>query len=326
MSDRDRTPPAASPWPRRLALATAACAVPLVFFGGTVTTLHAGLAIDGWIVVEPGRGDHLLWLYPVDKWFRDVGTFVEHTHRLLGSLVGLLAIATLVAAFAAQRRSAPRALASAALLAVIGQGTLGGLRVLERSEELAFLHGAVGQAVFALLGACAVVTSRGWAEALPAIHDRAGWLRRLSLVAVGAVYLQIVAGAWLRHSGAPAALVLHGILVVVVAAAVLLLAREIGRTGVARLLRLRRILLGSLVLQVLLGILAFAIVYLVDGREGGGLGTSVLPTMHVVGGAALLLASVATSMWVHRLPAAGEPDPAGPRRDRGSLGGLEGAR
>src|SRR5262249_41575588 len=72
----------ASPWPRRLALAALVAAVPLVFFGGTVTTLHAGLAIDGWLVLEPGRGDHFLWLYPVDKWFRDVGTFVEHTHRL----------------------------------------------------------------------------------------------------------------------------------------------------------------------------------------------------------------------------------------------------
>src|SRR5688500_7568632 len=86
-----------SAWRRRLALATLALALPLAFFGGSVTTLGAGLAIDGWLILEPGRGDWFLWFYPLEQWFRDVGTFVEHSHRLLGSGVGLLAIATAVA-------------------------------------------------------------------------------------------------------------------------------------------------------------------------------------------------------------------------------------
>ena len=78
---------APSPWPRRLAWATLLAALPLVLFGGTVTTLRAGMAIDGWFVLEPGRGDHFLLAYPLEKWLRDPGTFTEHTHRLFGVLV-----------------------------------------------------------------------------------------------------------------------------------------------------------------------------------------------------------------------------------------------
>ena len=284
MRDAEREPAgAASPWPRRLALATLVAAVPLVFFGGTVTTLHAGLAIDGWLVLEPGRGDHFLWLYPVDKWFRDVGTFVEHSHRLLGSLVGLLAVATLVATFALDRRRATRALAAAALLGVVVQGAIGGLRVLEKSENLAFLHGAIAQAVVALLGA-------SWlSSALPlesAGSLRLGWLAAIS------VYAQIVAGAWLRHGGGVPALAVHGILAAVVGILVFQLARSFGSGAPG----LRHILLALLTTQFALGFAAFGVVWLGPEHASGAapaLGSSVFPTLHVLIGGSLLLACVA---------------------------------
>jgi cytochrome c oxidase assembly protein subunit 15 len=329
MTDRTKASPAAtSPWPRRFAVATLAAAVPLVFFGGTVTTLHAGLAIDGWLVLEPGRGDHFLWLYPVDKWFRDLGTFVEHTHRLLGSLVGLLAIATVIATWATDRRRLPRALSIAALLAVVAQGTIGGLRVLEKSEDLAFLHGAIAQAVFAVLGASCVAASPVFGAGGSAFRDgaslQAGRLRALSIVSVGAVYLQIVAGAWLRHGGGGAALALHGVLAlaVVVCAALLArqmrlcagdLAQDLDGPARSRILALRRGLIVSLALQLALGVAALAVVYWLVGPNPDGLGSSVVPTLHVVGGGALLLACVASSMWLHRLFPARTHDSLGRR-------------
>jgi cytochrome c oxidase assembly protein subunit 15 len=304
---------AASRWPRRLAVATLAAAVPLVFFGSSVTTLHAGLAIDGWLVLDPGRGDHFLWLYPVDKWFRDLGTFVEHTHRLLGSLVGLLAIATLVATWATDRRRFPRAVTLSALAAVIAQGAIGGARVLERSEDLAFLHGAIAQAVFALLGAACVAVSPAFG-AEPAAREDAEppfgrGLRRLSIAAVASVYAQIVAGAWLRHGGGMDALALHLVVALSVFVLVPLLARQLGlgagrSTGEARsrLAALRRWLLGALAAQAALGIASLAVVWRpADVRATDGLGTAVIPTLHVVGGGVLLLACVASSLWAARL-------------------------
>lgn len=290
----------ASPWPRRLALATLVAAVPLVFFGGTVTTLHAGLAIDGWLVLEPGRGDHFLWLYPVDKWFRDVGTFVEHTHRLFGSLVGLLAITTAVATWIFDRRSGTRWLSVAALLAVVVQGVIGGLRVLEQSEDLAFLHGAIAQAVFALLGASFLAATSGApARSESELSPRLAWL------AAGSVYLQIVAGAWLRHGGGVPALAVHGLLAALVGVVLLVLAKSLRRDDAASL-TLRRWILGLLATQFALGLAAFAVVWLVrtDGSgAASGLGTSVFPTLHVLVGGALLLACVACVFRARGVPA-----------------------
>ncbi|MFN0007497.1 MAG: COX15/CtaA family protein [Planctomycetota bacterium] len=285
---------ATSPWPRRFAASALLSAVPLVFFGGSVTTLHAGLAIDGWLVLEPGRGDHFLWLYPVDKWFRDVGTFVEHTHRLLGSLVGILAIATVVATWATDRRRLPRVLSLAALLAVITQGVIGGFRVLERSEDLAFLHGAIAQGVFAVLGASWIASTRRAQDLASAPSERdAGFgrrLRRLSIAAVASVCLQIVAGAWLRHGGGNGALAVHLALALPVLILVPLLARRLPAGGE------RRWLNGSLGGQVVLGIAALVVVSVPGGE---GLGAAVFPTLHVVGGGVLLLACVASSMRAH---------------------------
>lgn len=320
-------------WPRRFALATLIAAVPLVFFGGTVTTLHAGLAIDGWLILEPGRGDHFLWFYPIEKWFRDTGTFVEHTHRQIGSLVGLLAIATVIATFVCDRRRVARGLAVAALLAVVAQGVIGGLRVLERSTDLAFLHGSVGQAVFALLGALAVVLSPAWQGAERRAAPRSGALRSISLLTAAVVYGQIVVGAWLRHGASPLALVLHVAAVLLVVACVWRLARELRAVADelgagsaaerARLERLRVLVLSILAAQVLLGIVAFLTVYVFVGRNPTQIQQALFPTLHVIGGAALLLASVCTALWSHRVSFSRVPVEVRSERARPS---LEGAR
>ncbi len=306
----------AGAWPRRFALASLAVALPLIFFGGTVTTLHAGLAIDGWLVLEPGRGDWFLWAYPLEQWFRDVGTFVEHSHRLLGSAVGLLAIATVIASFLFDRRGLAFKFALAALACVIGQGVLGGLRVLEKSESLAFVHGAFGQLTFAVLFATVVVNWPSWQRAPNAPPELRASLRTLPSVAALVVYGEIVVGAWLRHGGGTAALFLHALLVVAVVGCVLFEARALGAlgfegralgtSGTVRLLR--RGLLVALTLQIVLGVLAFLSVYVIVGRNPGTVPQSLFPTLHVMGGAALLSSAVAALLWSHKVPSASEPE------------------
>lgn len=295
-------PATASSWPRRLAWATWIATIPLVFFGGSVTSLDAGLAIDGWWVVDPGKGDFFLPLYPLDKWVHSLGTFVEHGHRLLGMLVGLLAIATVVAAFLRERRQLPRMLALAGLLAVIGQGVIGGYRVLEKSTDLAFLHGSIGQAVFALLGACALAMAPSAPSAgrVPADAPAQKRLFLASIVAIAAVYAQIVVGAWLRHGQSLAALLTHVVLLLAVAGAVTFLAHALraAAEGAADGQKLRRawIALWSVFwAQITLGMLAFVWVYVVVGRERTPteLHQSFFPTLHVLGGATLLFLCVA---------------------------------
>jgi cytochrome c oxidase assembly protein subunit 15 len=187
-------PPAASPWPHRLAIALAGVSFPRIWVGGLVTTYDAGMAVPDW----PGTYGYNLFLYPWQTWLSGPwDLFIEHGHRLLGALSGMLTIAVVVAAYRGDRRRWLRTLALIALAAVIGQGCLGGARVLLDARLLALLHGCLGPAFFGLCVALCVVSSRWWRDAngesppsrflLPAVTNAA------------AVYLQLVLGAVLRH-------------------------------------------------------------------------------------------------------------------------------
>ena len=177
-----------SPWPRRLALGTWLAALPLVVLGGSVTTLRAGMAIDGWWVLDRGNGDHFLLAYPIEKWFANAGTFSEHSHRLFGTLVGLLSILLVVAAHRAQAGALRVRWAWIGLVAVCLQGTLGGFRVLENSPNLAFLHGVVAQVVLAILAANVVLNDSAFAASRGREHSRAAGLARASRLAIAAVF------------------------------------------------------------------------------------------------------------------------------------------
>lgn len=293
-----------SPWPFRFALATLLAAVPLVFLGGSVTTLHAGMAIDGWLVVDRGKGDFFMLFYPLDRWISELGPRVEHSHRLLGTLVGLLAIATLLAAFATRASRTVKTAALVSLLAVIVQGAIGGLRVLENSPDLAFVHGALGQAVFAAIGAVMVVSSERFQQAR---HEPSLAARRalpVALVTLAVVYLQIVLGAVLRHGHNDLVLMAHLLVVVLVVAAVLVLAKALRAAGEqSALARLPRWLFGALVTQVVIGIIAFMALYRFVGPDPKTVSEGLFPTLHVLGGAALLAATLASVLWSWRVRA-----------------------
>jgi cytochrome c oxidase assembly protein subunit 15 len=211
-------------------------------------------------------------------------------------------------------------LAVASLLAVCAQGALGGFRVLENSQNLAFLHGSFAQAVFALLACNLVVTSRAWSELprTPCRHAAAArsWAWGAALV----VYVQIVLGAWLRHSGAMVPFFLHLVLVVGVLVTVLVTARRLGlahadasSAGIDRkpLARARRRLHALLVVQIALGGLATLAVLVLSGGFQGKVSTAemIFATAHVLFGALLLCQCVAAALWAQRLTAVA-PEPA----------------
>src|SRR5262247_4893012 len=75
-----------SVWPHRLAVVLACATFPLLFIGGLVTSKGAGLAVPDW----PTTFGYNMFLYP---WSKMVGgIFYEHSHRLIGSVVGFLTI------------------------------------------------------------------------------------------------------------------------------------------------------------------------------------------------------------------------------------------
>jgi heme a synthase len=182
--------------PHRWAIVLAWTTFPLISIGGLVTTYAAGMAVPDW----PGTFGYNLFLYPWQTWlFGPWDLFIEHGHRLLGALVGLLTIGFVVAVYRQDDRPWVRWLAVGALVAVIAQGSLGGARVLLDERQLAMLHGCAGPAFFALCIVLCAVTSRWWQDA--AVHrlDRASrfhaWIVSIAVLA----YVQLVIGALMRH-------------------------------------------------------------------------------------------------------------------------------
>src|SRR4029453_16501788 len=129
-----------SPWPHRIAVVLACATFPLLFIGGLVTSKGAGLAVPDW----PTTFGYHMFLYP---WSKMVGNiFYEHSHRLVASAVGLLTIALTLAFWLRERRHWLRWLGVVALLLVILQGVIGGLRVVLLENTLGVVHAAVAQA------------------------------------------------------------------------------------------------------------------------------------------------------------------------------------
>jgi len=324
MSSDSKPQSAPARWARPLALSLWLSAAVLAAFGGVITTLRAGMAIDGWWVLDRGQGDYFLLAYPIDRWFKNSGTFSEHTHRLFGVLVGLLSIAYVVArTLERPRSSAKLKLAWAGLLAVCAQGALGGFRVLENSPELAFVHGAFAQLVFALLGVNVVLSARSWDEPLASSSNGAA-LRRTAWLAAAAVYVQIVLGAWLRHSGADVAVMLHIIVAALATGAVLALCRALRRSSEEHPVfgGLRKRLLFVLMAQLTLGVATLLSIFIVSGGFTAEVSTLevITATAHVLLGALLLQQTVAAAIWAGRRSEAPAPAPAE------STWRLEGAR
>src|SRR5262245_15298824 len=132
--------PAYSPLLHRTAQLTVAATLLLIFMGGLVTSHGAGMSVTDW----PNSYGYNMFTFPPSKWVG--GIFYEHTHRLMGKVVGMLSIVMTVVAWKYESRRWVRWLATAVLGAVIFQGVLGGLRVVWVDLKLAVVHACVAQA------------------------------------------------------------------------------------------------------------------------------------------------------------------------------------
>jgi heme a synthase len=268
----------------RLALATLGVTCILILLGGLVTNTGAALAVPDW----PSTFGYNMVLFP---WSRMVGGILyEHSHRLMGALVGLL---TLVLAGVLWREGGRlRRLGLLAVAAVVSQGVLGGLRVVLLEDTLAIFHGCLAQAFFALLAVITLLTApRGHVTASPVEPP----LKGMAVLAAVLVYVQIAFGALLTHAGridlhlAGAALVF--VLVPIVAAQL----RRTGDAVAAPVSRLVTILLG---IQLLLGIGSFLARFSPIWIPGEQLTVTALPVAHRLVGSLILAATVVLAVRV----------------------------
>jgi cytochrome c oxidase assembly protein subunit 15 len=177
------------------AVFVAASILVLICSGGLVTSHGAGMAVPDW----PNSFGYNMFLFPLSRWVG--GVFFEHTHRLIASGVGLLTIALCVLTLVVENRVWVKWLGGIAVLAVIVQGVLGGLRVTEHNAVLGLFHGCLAQGFFCLVATMALVTSRFWLRIEPAVHQReTRTLRFWTVIVTAMLFIQLTLGAAMRHS------------------------------------------------------------------------------------------------------------------------------
>ena len=293
-----------APWRHRFTLLLVAATLLLIFAGGLVTSTGSGLSVPDWplsygMVMPPMVG----------------GVFYEHGHRMVASTVGFLTLVLAVWTARAERRAAVRRLAWTALAAVIAQGVLGGLTVIYLlPTPVSVAHACLAQLFFCITIALAYATSREWHDGGTARED-VGGIRRAAAAAAGAVLVQLLLGAVMRHIGAGLAVpdfprmfgrwlppvafldqvpiavhMAHRAFALVVLTLVARLAARAARAGDRRLALPAELALGLVLVQIALGAATVLT------------GKAVLPTTsHVATGAAILGLCWLTTLRAGRL-------------------------
>jgi len=179
-----------SPFLHRFALLTAASTLCLILAGALVVGNQAGLAVPDWPL------SFGTWMPPMEG-----GVFYEHGHRMVATSVGALTIVLAAWIWRREPRRWVRRLAWLALGAVILQGVLGGITVLYRlPAPVSIGHACLAQLFFCLTLSLALFTSRSWDLASGSFEDaHAPSFRHLCAATSGAIFLQLVLGAALRH-------------------------------------------------------------------------------------------------------------------------------
>jgi cytochrome c oxidase assembly protein subunit 15 len=288
-------------WTQVFAIVLAAATLPLITIGGLVTAFRAGLAVPDW----PQSYGYNMFLFPLSQMQANHGNFYEHSHRLMGSLVGFTALALAIYATIAERRGWIKVFAWAIGFAVLIQGIIGGTRVTEKNVDLAIAHGVFAQIVFAAMVCLAAVTSRAYTSTPPESTPAASTDRAFTLALLLSLIVQLFLGALLRHKDA---LVMMHITMAVVVTFLALAAgirawgmnahiRPIKNTGLA--------LMALVAIQITLGILALIFRATPDTTPTNT--SALITTAHQANGALLLATAATLTTWTWRLL---KPSPA----------------
>ena len=287
-------------WLHRFAIVVSVCTLALIFVGGLVTSTGSGLAVPDWPLAH-GR------LFPEMVG----GVRYEVGHRMVAATVGLLTLVLALWLRSREPRRWVRRLGGLALVVVLCQAALGGVTVLLQLPTLVSVgHAALAQVFFCLTVCLAVFTSRSWQADAPRVEDP--FLRTLALITTAAIFVQILLGALMRHTGSGLAIpdfplsyghlmppfftrqiaihFAHRVWALVVTFFVMWLAGRILRGYEKTLRRAAIFLLAVLGVQIFLG-----------AQTIWSSRAPVVTTLHVAGGALTLAASLYLTLRAYRI-------------------------
>jgi cytochrome c oxidase assembly protein subunit 15 len=229
-----------SKWFHAWTLLTVLVGVILIWWGAAVTTEDVGLSVPDWPLCFGRINPEGWWKVPAlllehgHRWLgatigilvliaylwvfaKERPRMIEAVGIVLVSLgyfyliySGALKVATVIAALGlvwlvltwrVAHWSLLRGLSTLALVLVVVQASLGGLRVLKMSDPFGILHGTLGQVFFCVLVLMAFASSWTWRNGQSILREgRAFSARFSSTILFGAVFMQLVIGAVLRHT------------------------------------------------------------------------------------------------------------------------------
>ena len=143
-------------------------------------------------------------------WLNDIAMFAEHSHRLSGATMGLIAIGLAIWLHRTESRAWLRRLGWLGLVIVGLQGVIGGQRVLldathvpgfamSLGQMLRVPHGVLAQIYICVLIAIAAACSKSWIEQPLAISPR---VRRTALICTSLLLVQLTIAVFIRHNNA----------------------------------------------------------------------------------------------------------------------------
>ncbi len=163
----------------------------LIFAGALVKSFEVGLSVPDW----PTTYGYQMFAYPLSDMVG--GIFYEHGHRMIATFVGALTLVLAIWLGFHELRKPVKILGYCALALVIIQGLLGGLTVLLFLPAIvSLLHGVTAQTFLLVLILIAFSLSKEFSNKQH-IHDEN---RVFVILFLMVVYLQLILGAWMRHT------------------------------------------------------------------------------------------------------------------------------
>jgi len=180
-----------NPWLRRYAKLVCFSTFFLIFVGSLVTSTGSGLSVPDWPL------SYGMFFPPMVG-----GIFYEHGHRMVAASVGFLTLTMAAWLAVAEQRRWLRNLGFLALAAVIAQGLLGGITVLFLlPTPVSVSHAVLAQTFLLLTIVIAYSLSRERSRREDYPDEGSLALQRVSVAALAIIFIQLILGALMRHTG-----------------------------------------------------------------------------------------------------------------------------
>ena len=186
--------PSSDIWLRRFSKLTVFSTLFLIFAGALVKSHEVGLSVPDW----PTTYGKQMFAFPLSDMVG--GIFYEHGHRIIATIVGFFTMIQAIWLGFSHHPDWLKKLGFSALAMVVIQGLFGGITVLLFLPPLvSIIHGILAQTFFIMTIIIAYSMSQERENRVD--NGMVQAIRKGALLMGGLVYIQLILGALMRHTG-----------------------------------------------------------------------------------------------------------------------------